>query len=176
MLECPSCSCAILTGTRRSFSSDEFWTEGNRSSGLPRLRRLTLSLVHGFTHRGMDGYEVVERLRQNAAQSRATARTRRPGTYTATFRLQGWRTYRRDDIELTGSFTATVDAELTRRAPRCTDRTPVPRHPAMILGSGGPALHSGTNPVTVAASDQWPPGARPRADPQTLPATSRTSP
>jgi hypothetical protein len=37
----------------------------------------------------------------------------RPGTYTATFTLQGWRTYRRDNIELTGSFTATVDAELT---------------------------------------------------------------
>jgi hypothetical protein len=37
----------------------------------------------------------------------------RPGTYTVTFRLEGWRSYQRDGVELTGSFTATVDAELT---------------------------------------------------------------
>jgi hypothetical protein len=36
----------------------------------------------------------------------------RPGTYTVTFSLQGFNTVRREGIELTGSFTATVDAEL----------------------------------------------------------------
>jgi hypothetical protein len=36
----------------------------------------------------------------------------RPGTYTVTFTLQGFNTYKREGIELTGSFTATVNAEL----------------------------------------------------------------
>ena len=36
----------------------------------------------------------------------------RPGVYTVTFTLPGFSTVRREDIELTGAFTATVNAEL----------------------------------------------------------------
>src|SRR6266542_3115111 len=36
----------------------------------------------------------------------------RPGTYSVTFTLQGFNTYKREGIELTGSFTATVNADL----------------------------------------------------------------
>ena len=36
----------------------------------------------------------------------------RPGTYSITFTLPGFSTFKRDGIELTGSFTATVDAEM----------------------------------------------------------------
>src|SRR6187200_376509 len=36
----------------------------------------------------------------------------RPGTYAVTFALSGFSTFRREGIELTGSFTATVDAEM----------------------------------------------------------------
>src|SRR3954468_18761991 len=36
----------------------------------------------------------------------------RPGTYTVTFTLQGFSAYKREGIELTGSFTATINAEL----------------------------------------------------------------
>src|SRR6202163_2401896 len=36
----------------------------------------------------------------------------RPGTYTVTFTLQGFSTYKREGIELTGSFIATINAEL----------------------------------------------------------------
>src|SRR5689334_19753356 len=36
----------------------------------------------------------------------------RPGTYTVTFTLQGFTTVRREGIELTGSFTANVNADL----------------------------------------------------------------
>jgi hypothetical protein len=36
----------------------------------------------------------------------------RPGTYTVTFTLTGFNTFKRDGIELTGNFTATVDADL----------------------------------------------------------------
>src|SRR5437870_2086682 len=36
----------------------------------------------------------------------------RPGTYTVTFTLPGFTTVKREGIELTGSFTATVNAEL----------------------------------------------------------------
>src|SRR5262245_20631467 len=36
----------------------------------------------------------------------------RPGTYTITFTLAGFNTFRREGVELSGSFTATVNAEL----------------------------------------------------------------
>jgi hypothetical protein len=36
----------------------------------------------------------------------------RPGTYVVTFTLDGWSPFQREGIELTGSFTATVDAQL----------------------------------------------------------------
>src|SRR6266699_2061784 len=36
----------------------------------------------------------------------------RPGTYTVTFTLTGFNTIKREGIELTGSFTATVNSEL----------------------------------------------------------------
>ena len=36
----------------------------------------------------------------------------RPGAYTVTFTLQGFSTFRREGIELSGSFTATINAEL----------------------------------------------------------------
>jgi hypothetical protein len=36
----------------------------------------------------------------------------RPGTYTVTFTLAGFSTLKRDGIELSGTFTATVNAEL----------------------------------------------------------------
>ena len=36
----------------------------------------------------------------------------RPGSYSVTFTLPGFNTFKRDGIELTGSFTATVDAEM----------------------------------------------------------------
>jgi Carboxypeptidase regulatory-like domain len=35
-----------------------------------------------------------------------------PGTYTVTFSLQGFSTYKRDGLELTGSFVATINADL----------------------------------------------------------------
>ena len=37
----------------------------------------------------------------------------RPGTYQVRFRLQGWQPFARDGVELSGAFTATVDAQLT---------------------------------------------------------------
>src|SRR5712691_3591542 len=36
----------------------------------------------------------------------------RPGVYTVTFTLQGFSTFRREGVELSGSFTATINAEL----------------------------------------------------------------
>src|SRR5262245_46027131 len=36
----------------------------------------------------------------------------RPGTYVVTFSLQGFSTFKREGVELTGSFTATINAEM----------------------------------------------------------------
>ena len=57
---------------------------------------------------------LIEKVR--AAVSDGTGQYRiedlRPGTYTVTFTLPGFSTYKREGIELTGSFTATVNADL----------------------------------------------------------------
>ncbi len=36
----------------------------------------------------------------------------RPGTYQVRFTLQGWKPYQQEGVELAGSFTATVNAQL----------------------------------------------------------------
>ncbi len=55
--------------------------------------------------------------KQRAVVTDATGQYRiealRPGTYTVTFTLPGFSTSRRNGVELTGSFTATVNAELS---------------------------------------------------------------
>ena len=57
---------------------------------------------------------LIEKVR--AATTDGTGQYRivdlRPGTYTLTFTLTGFTTLKREAIELTGSFTATVNAEL----------------------------------------------------------------
>jgi hypothetical protein len=57
---------------------------------------------------------LIEKVR--AAFSDGTGQYRiedlRPGTYTVTFTLQGFNTFKREGVELTGSFTATINAEL----------------------------------------------------------------
>ena len=45
----------------------------------------------------------------------------RPGTYSVTFTLPGFSVVRRDGVELTGSFTASIDAELRVGAVEETD-------------------------------------------------------
>ena len=39
----------------------------------------------------------------------------RPGSYTITFALQGFSTVKREGLELSGAFTATVNADLRGR-------------------------------------------------------------
>ena len=58
---------------------------------------------------------LVEKVRLAQTDSRGQYRIEnlRPGTYSVSFTLNGWRPYRRDGIELSGSSTAIVDAELT---------------------------------------------------------------
>src|SRR6266540_3113248 len=57
---------------------------------------------------------LIERVR--AAVTDGTGQYRvedlRPGVYAVTFTLQGFNTFRREGIELSGSFTATINADL----------------------------------------------------------------
>ena len=57
---------------------------------------------------------LIENVRSAATDGTGQYRVEdlRPGTYTVTFSLQGFNTFKREGIELTGSFTATVNAEL----------------------------------------------------------------
>jgi hypothetical protein len=57
---------------------------------------------------------LIERVRSTVTGSTGQYRIvdLRPGTYTVTFALPGFSSYKREGIELTGSFTATIDADL----------------------------------------------------------------
>src|SRR3989442_8943454 len=57
---------------------------------------------------------LIERVRSAVTDGTGQYRVEdlRPGPYTVTFTLQGLNTFKREGIELTGSFTATVNAEL----------------------------------------------------------------
>src|SRR6267143_106825 len=58
--------------------------------------------------------ELIEKVRTAVTDGTGQYRIEdlRPGTYTVTFTLQGFNTLKREGIELTGSFTATVNADL----------------------------------------------------------------
>ena len=58
---------------------------------------------------------LIERTRTAIADDAGRYRIEdlRPGIYQVRFSLQGWKSYQREGIELTGTFTATVDAELS---------------------------------------------------------------
>jgi hypothetical protein len=63
---------------------------------------------------------IIEKVRTAVTDGSGTYRITelRPGAYTVTFSLQGFNTVKRDGINLTGAFTASVDAELRVGAPR----------------------------------------------------------
>ena len=58
---------------------------------------------------------LIERIRTAVTDGAGRYRIEdlRPGTYQVRFTLAGWRPQQREGVELTGSFTATVNAELT---------------------------------------------------------------
>src|SRR5688572_23321559 len=57
---------------------------------------------------------LIEKIRTAVSDDRGVFRIVNlpPGTYTVTFALPGFNQVKRDGIELTGSFTAQVDAEM----------------------------------------------------------------
>lgn len=57
---------------------------------------------------------LIEKVRSAVTDSTGQYRIEnlRPGTYAVTFSLPGFSTFKREGIELTGSFTATIDAEM----------------------------------------------------------------
>ena len=58
---------------------------------------------------------LIEKARRAVTDSAGKYRIEnlRPGTYAISFTLNGWRTYQREGIELSGSSTVVVNAELT---------------------------------------------------------------
>jgi len=57
---------------------------------------------------------LIEKVRTGVSDGNGVYRIEdlRPGTYTVTFTLPGFKTYKREGIVLTGSFTASVDADM----------------------------------------------------------------
>src|SRR5262245_15525397 len=58
--------------------------------------------------------DLIQKVRSVVTDERGIYRITdlRPGTYTITFTLPGFSTFRREGIELTTSFTATINAEM----------------------------------------------------------------
>ena len=57
---------------------------------------------------------LIEKVRTGVSDGSGVFRIEdlRPGTYSVTFTLPGFKTYKREGIVLTGSFTASVDADM----------------------------------------------------------------
>jgi hypothetical protein len=62
--------------------------------------------------------ELIEQFRRTVTDDAGRYRIEnlRPGRYTVRFTLDGWSVYQQEDVELTGSFTANIDASLTLAA------------------------------------------------------------
>jgi hypothetical protein len=77
-------------------------------------RDATGSVLPGVTVQ-VESPALIERVRTALTDNQGTYRvvSLPPGTYTVTFTLSGFRTYRREGIELTTGFTAPVNAELS---------------------------------------------------------------
>src|SRR4051794_19188976 len=75
---------------------------GTSGGGLPRAAGEGASPV------------LIEKIRSAATDGTGQYRIEdlRPGTYTLTVTLPGFNTFKREGIELTGSFTATINVEL----------------------------------------------------------------
>src|SRR4030095_13435909 len=72
---------------------------------------------------------LIEKVRTAVSDGNGVYRIEdlRPGTYTVTFTLPGFATLKREGIVLTGSFTASVDAEMKSAGWRKLSRSPASR-------------------------------------------------
>ena len=86
-------------------------TEGASIAGV--VRDTSGAVMPGVTVEAASP-ALIERIRSVVTDERGLYRIvdLRPGTYTVTFTLPGFSTFRREGIELTTSFTATVNAEM----------------------------------------------------------------
>jgi carboxypeptidase family protein len=102
--------------TRLSSPDDQFGEFGLRAgqtaiAGV--VRDTTGAVLPGVTVEGSSP-ALIERVRTAVTDSQGQYKIidLRPGIYSVTFTLQGFNSLRRDGIELTNTFTATVNADL----------------------------------------------------------------
>src|SRR5438093_7777352 len=86
-------------------------TEGASIAGV--VRDTSGAVMPGVTVEAASP-ALIERARSVVTDERGLYRIAdlRPGTYTVTFSLPGFSTFKRDGVELTTSFTATINAEM----------------------------------------------------------------
>src|SRR5213593_4628794 len=86
-------------------------TEGASIAGV--VRDTSGAVMPGVTVEAASP-ALIERVRSVVSDERGLYRIAdlRPGTYTVTFSLPGFSTFKRDGVELTTSFTATINAEM----------------------------------------------------------------
>ena len=86
-------------------------TEGASIAGV--VRDTSGAVMPGVTVEAASA-ALIERIRSVVTDERGLYRIvdLRPGTYTVTFSLPGFSTFKRDGVELTTSFTATINAEM----------------------------------------------------------------
>src|SRR2546426_11495111 len=87
-------------------------TEGASIAGV--VRDTSGAVMPGVTVEAASP-ALIERIRSVVTDERGLYRIvdLRPGTYSVTFTLPGFNTFKREGLELTTSFTATINAEMT---------------------------------------------------------------
>src|SRR5438093_2578283 len=86
-------------------------TEGASIAGV--VRDTSGAVMPGVTVEAVSP-ALIEKVRSVVTDERGLYRIvdLRPGTYTVTFSLPGFSTFKRDSVELTTSFAATINAEM----------------------------------------------------------------
>ena len=89
------------------------WAQGQTGTIAGTVKDTTGAVLPGVTVEASSA-ALIEKARSAVTDSSGQYRIEnlRPGMYSLTFALQGFSTIKREGIELTGSFTATVNAEL----------------------------------------------------------------
>src|SRR5262245_24446880 len=87
------------------------WAQGSSIAGV--VRDSTGAVLPGVTVEATSP-ALIEKMRSVVTDDQGLYRIvdLRPGTYTVTFTLPGFTTVKREGLELTSSFTATVNADL----------------------------------------------------------------
>src|SRR5438876_7098537 len=111
-------SCAVVIGLGLLSPSVALWAQSSEGGTIAGVVKDTSGAVMPGVSVEAASPALIERVRSVITDEQGLYRIvhLRPGTYTVTFTLPGFTTFKHEGIELTTSFTATVNAEMNAGA------------------------------------------------------------